>query len=627
MAVGTMAVATIGALVAVRADTRVPGWLLLAFAVPWAATWAIYAMVDALVTEGVIDLVPAQLLIGAAETAGICSMFGMFGAFLTVPDGRLPSRWGRPLAVSLVIFLLAWVIHTFFLAGQITDPLAYVNRASLASLEGAELSPTFEAITIALTFIGLVAMIAIAATLIDRYRSSAPEARQQLKWVLVGAMSVLFWMALWVPQWESAAGQTAQAVLPGLGLISLAVGFGLSLFKYRLWDVDFVIRRSLVYGTLWLAIALVYAGVAAGLGLIAGSRFSVGVAIGLTVAATLLFQPARHRLERLADRLVFGVRESPIAALQEFGSSVGVDSPSRDIARELADVIRRVLGARAVEVRVEGSEPVVAGEWGEGVATTISLKWTLETFGHIRCLPRRGERFDADDVRVVEALASQAALTISHARLASRMVTAQEAERRKIERDLHDGVQQDLATQIGQLALARSRANSDPDLASKLAEIQAEMQRTLVEIRHLAQGIHPSVLRDGGLLAAVEDRCSRLPLEVSIDADTHLYRTRYAADVEAAAYFMVTEAVANVVKHAQASSVSIAIADNDGHLIVAVADDGVGYDPDRGSTGTGIGGLADRLRALGGELAIESHPGAGTTVRARVPVHVPGETG
>jgi signal transduction histidine kinase len=377
-----------------------------------------------------------------------------------------------------------------------------VNRASLTSLEGADLDPTFEAITVVMTFVGLFMVITVALVLLDRYRSSGPVARQQLKWVLVGTMSVLFWMALWVPPWDGSLSRTVQAVVPGLGLISLSVGFGLSLFKYRLWDVDLVIRRSLVYGTLWLAIALTYAGVAAGLGLLAGARFPVSVAIGLTVAATLLFQPARRRLEHLADRLVFGRRESPIDAIQEFGSSVGLASPLHHITGALADVTRRVVGAQGVEVQVEGSETALSGAMGDGDTVTVPLTWDTETFGHVRCLPHHGEEIDEDTVRVVEALASQAALTISHARLSSRMVTAQESERRKIERDIHDGVQQDLAAQIGQLALARTLSRGDADLDARLARIQQEIQRTLTEIRNLAQGIHPSVLRDGGLLAA-----------------------------------------------------------------------------------------------------------------------------
>lgn len=619
IAIGTLAVATMGALIVVRADTRLPGWLLLFFAVPWALAWGLYALIDVLIEENVIDLGSSQLMIGIAETTVICAFFGILGAFLTVPDGQLPGRWGRALAISIAVFLLAWVVHTFFLVGQITDPQAYVNRAALTSLEGAVLSPTFEAVTVGMTALGLGIPLATAFVLIDRYRSSSPEARQQLKWVLVGAMSVLFWFVLWIPQFDGVVGQSLQALVPGLGLACLAAGFGLALFKFKLWDVDIVIRRSLVYGILWLAIALVYAGVAAGLGLLAGSRFPVWVAIGLTVAATLFFQPARRRLEGMADRLVFGQRESPIVALQEFGSTVGDAKRPDDFAGELADLTRRVLNAQAVQVRIDGSPLAVAGQWADGDATTVPLSWGEETFGAIRCLPRRAEVFDLEDVHVIEALASQAALAVSRSRLATRMLTAQESERRKIERDIHDGVQQDLAAQIGQLALARSRVGQDPDLEGRLARIQAEMQRTLAEIRDLAQGIHPSVLRDGGVFAAIEDKLARLPLDVTLEASNGFRELRFDDDIETAAYFTVTEAVANAVKHAGADRISIGLSHPDDELVVAVADDGAGFDSDQVLNGTGLSGLSDRLQALGGSLLIESQPGVGTTVRARLP--------
>ena len=619
LAVGTLAVATIGALIVVRADTKLPGWLLLVFAVLWATTYGLYALIDVLIEEGVIDLGTSQLMIGIAETAVICAFSAILGAFLTVPDGHLPPRLGKGLAIAIAVFQLAWIVQTFFLAGQITDPQTYVNRPALTSLEGADMSPTLEAVTSVMTALGLLVPIATALVMVDRFRSSSREARQQLKWVLVGAMSVLLWWVLWIAQFDGAAGQSLQALVPGLGLACLAAGFGLALFKYRLWDVDIVLRRSLVYGTLWLAIALVYAGVAAGLGLLAGSRFPVSVAIGLTVAATLLFQPARRRLEALADSLVFGHRESPISAIQELGSTVGEARRPDDVAGELADLTRRVLNAQAVEVRIDGSSVAIAGQWANGQETTVSLAWGDEDFGTVRCLPRRGETIEPDDVHVVEALASQAALAISRSRLATRMVTAQESERRRIERDIHDGVQQDLAAQIGQLALARSKVKMDPDLHARLGRIQMEMQRTLSEIRDLAQGIHPSVLRDGGLVAAVEDKVARLRLDVTLEAGNGFRDLRFDEDVEAAAYFTVSEAVANAVKHAEASRISITLSHPGDELVVEVTDDGHGFELGRVTNGSGLSGLSDRLRALGGSLRVESKPGAGTVVRARLP--------
>jgi signal transduction histidine kinase len=346
----------------------------------------------------------------------------------------------------------------------------------------------------------------------------------------------------------------------------------------------------------------------------------VAVAVGLTVVATLLFQPARRRLEALADRFVFGRRDSALEALQTFGAAMGETSRSSDVGEELAHVVFRVLSVEAVTVEISDFETATAGEWNVGHETRVPIVWGDETYGTVRCLSRRGEELGAADVGLVQALAGQAALTLSHARLASRMVTAQDAERRRIERNIHDGVQQDLATQIGQLALARVRANGDAELNASLSRIQEEMQRTLSEIRDLAQGIHPSVLRDGGLAAAIEDRCGRLAIEAVVDIAPDLRTRRFAADTEAAAYFTVSEAIANVVKHARASSVTVEVFEEGGLLCVGVADDGAGFGSEGIGEGSGLAGLSDRLRALGGEVWIESRPGMGTSIRARLPM-------
>ena len=375
-----------------------------------------------------------------------------------------------------------------------------------------------------------------------------------------------------------------------------------------------------MYTTLWVVIGAVYVAVATGLGLIAGARFPVEVAIALTVVATLLFQPARRRLESVADRIVFGRRDSPVEAIQSFGAALGPSSGPRDVAGELARVAHRIVGGVGVRVDIAGSQPAVAGVWADGDVTVVDIGWGAEQYGTLTCVVPSGEQIADDDRAVLGALAAQAGLSISHARLAARMVTAEESERRRIERDIHDGVQQDLATQIGQLALVRARANGDAELAESLDQLRVGMARTLAEIRDLAQGIHPSVLRDAGLVAAIEDRCQRLPLPVSIDVSAELAARRFDEATEAAVYFAAAEAIANVVKHAGAGSVRVEIGERDDAIHLAVTDDGCGFDPSSMTEGSGIRGLSDRLRALGGDVAVDSAPGQGTTVVVSLPV-------
>lgn len=614
--VGTMGVTTIGALVVSRGQARLPGWQLVGVGLFWSSGLAAYNLVR-LTAQGVTT--GARVLIAIGDIFLALSMFGLVMLFLVVPNGRLYSPSLRPVVWVGAALMLFWVLLAIPIANALTDPIAYVNRPSLALLEGAELGPGLATVYTVGMALGVVWTVIVAAALITRFRSSHGEERQQLKWILLGCLTVVLWLFSAIPEPSSSSVATLQALSPGLALMTFGTALGFALSKYRLWDVDVVIRRSLVYGILWLAIAAVYVAVAAGFGLFARSRLPVEVAIVLTVLATLAFQPARRRLERVADRLVFRRHGTPMEALQTFGSSIGEAPRPRDIATGLADVTHRMLGVAAVKVEIDGAEPAIVGEWSGGEETHVPIAWGDESFGVVRCLPRRSEHMAAGDIALVEALASQAALTVSHARLASRMVTAQEIERRRIERNIHDGVQQDLATQIGQLALARSRANGDVELSASLERIQQEMQRTLSEIRDLAQGIHPSVLRDHGLYAAIEDRCSRLPVEVSIAVAPEMIDKRFSGDTETAAYFTVSEALANVVKHADASSVTIQIWEDHGFVRVEVSDDGTGEDAERVRTGSGITGLADRLRALGGELSIESDPGRGTSVHARLP--------
>ena len=236
----------------------------------------------------------------------------------------------------------------------------------------------------------------------------------------------------------------------------------------------------------------------------------------------------------------------------------------------------------------------------------------------------------ADEPGLVRAVAASAALALENERLEAelrarldelhssraRLVEVSMFERRRLERDLHDGAQQRLVALSLQLGLARRRLDAGDGRAAvaMLDAARDELARALEELRELARGIHPAVLTDRGLEAALEALADRAPLPVSLD---QMPAERLPAPVEAAAYFVVAEALTNVAKYAGASSAEVSIARNGGYAVVEVRDDGVGgADP---AVGTGLRGLADRLAALDGRLEVHSPPGHGTTVRAEVP--------
>ncbi len=429
-------------------------------------------------------------------------------------------------------------------------------------------------------------------------------------------------------------------------LISLSIVY--AAFRYRLLGVDIVIRRSVVYGTLWLIISGWYLGMAMTLGLTAGQYFPIGLSVLVAVTATALFQPVRARLNQLAERRVFGERLSSFELLVQFGSALEHAYDLSRLAPQLAAGLQQGLGLRWARVRLGGGGnlPVHIGAAGEppptgpvpGPRGGFPLRYGNDVLGLIEYGPKTEGRFTPEDHDVVETLARQAALAVHNVRLAAelstrvhevqrqageldasraRIVHAQDSERRRIERRLHDGIQQDLVALVAKLRLARNRLGRGGDIDSVLTEVQDDAYRVIDELREVAHGIHPPVLTDQGLVAAVTSRARRMPIPVTVHIEESLDRVRFALDIEESAFYLVSEALTNVLKHADATHVTIRITRSGGWLEVEVADDGVGF-PTATTGGSGLTGMRDRIEAVGGDLRITSRAGRGTTIRSRL---------
>jgi signal transduction histidine kinase len=218
------------------------------------------------------------------------------------------------------------------------------------------------------------------------------------------------------------------------------------------------------------------------------------------------------------------------------------------------------------------------------------------------------------DARLAQLEAQAEELAASRTRL----VQAQETERRRLERDLHDGIQQELVVLIAKARLARNQLGRDPALAAEtLAELQGSAQHALTDLRSLARGIHPAVLSSKGLVEAIDAMAARMPMGVHVDAAPAVREIRYPPEIEGAAYFVVAEGLANVLKHSGANTATVAISSADSWLRVAIADDGHGFDPSSVHE-SGLRGLRDRVEALGGRLHIESQ-NSGTRIDGSFP--------
>ena len=487
-----------------------------------------------------------------------------------------------------------------------------------------------------------------AGLFVSRYLRASGDQRRQFRWPLLAATCFMGTVVLGtlnqhgiVPYWLS---QGAWDLTLPLWPLSIAI----ALFRYRLLDIEIVIRKSLVYGVLWLAISGVYLGLAWALGLVAGQRLPIGAAILLTILATIAFQPARHRLEGLADRWVFGERLSGYQALRQLGATLESSIDVTTVGARLASTIRSSLGLRWVRVssRRPNDDAVVLEQIGwDGITSSaagaaesaIPLAHAGELVGVIECGPKLEGRLNQRDHDLLAALGRQAALALRNASLAAdltdqlelvhvqahelaesrvRIVQAQDAERRRMQRDLHDGVQQHLVTLAAKLRHATTIRRLDVEVVRGLA---GEAEEAVFALQDFSNGIYPSVLSDEGLPAALWSRSQRLPMTVALDIAPNVVGQRFDRESEAALYFVAVEAIVNAYKHASANRITVTLERQQKNLMLAVADDGRGMASTGEPHGLGLVSLRDRVAALGGSLEVVSRSGQGTRVVARVP--------
>jgi signal transduction histidine kinase len=565
-----------------------------------------------------------------SQTSSLVALVLASAVVVLLPDGR--PRHAR----ERRFLRIAWIVVVLPALVLVSNELVVPSEPPFPGVTGIP-SPVFIAalerygsMLVTLNALGASIFLVAIALLFVRYHASSVRERKQIRWVLFAGVVVIL------------VG-VAPSILAGLGVIPspanspmvqtalfvvlitlLPASVVVAVLEPQWIDVDIVIRKSVVYGALSLAILVVYIAVAASLGMAAGAGLglSVQVAVVLTVVIAILFQPARRRLQALADRWVFGVRPTRYEAVTDFGVTIEQATEPMELLPRLVETIRRAIRLAWVTVSLDdGSRAESGSVIGEAVLR-VPLGAGDEQVGEIVCGPKVEGRLDDDDVQLVRTLGGQLALAVRNARLAGRIVNAAESERRRIERNIHDGAQQELVALVARLAMARSAAAQGGLSPDVIDDMRLEAQRILSELRELAQGIHPSVLSDGGILEAVEDRCARLPLQVTLEASEGLRARRFGDNIEGAAYFFVTESLANVLKHADATRITISLIYDDRRLLLGVADDGRGFDPDGASAGA-LAGLRDRIRALGGTVTVASTPGSGTRVSASLLVSGP----
>jgi signal transduction histidine kinase len=626
----------VGVLIARRQPHNAIGWLFLAIGL----TTAIGLGADAWFHAEL----PGSAWAAALGELVLSGLLGLPFVLLLFPSGRLLSprwRWALWVAVAASVAVLFGALFS----PSLTEYPGVRNPLGIEAIRGTPLDQG--GIGWALL---LVALVASAVSLVLRYRKAEGEERQQLKWLAWSAALIgIGWLLLEVTYSEGEP-QTPMAWMGQVpfivGFLSLPILVGVAILKYRLYEIDVVIKKTVVFAILvglLMAIGAV-AAIALGGSLTNRLRDRPEVALMTGVVLGLLAIPLYRLSRRIADRLVFRGRASPYEVLRSFAGRVGETYSTDDVLPRMARVLAEATGASRARVWVRvGDELRVRAGWpldgaSPGGAELLDGAPPADLDDHVAEVRHGGELLGVLSIRMppndpmnptkeslVGDLASQAGLVLRNVRLIEelresrrRIVAAQDERANKLERDIHDGAQQQLVALAVKERLAESLIGKDEErLRAMLRQLRAETELALQDLRDLARGIYPPLLADEGLTAALGSQVRRAVVPVTVEADGI---ARYAREVEAAVYFSVLEALQNASKYSAADHATVALRQSDGVLFFEVADDGRGFDPETVAHGSGLRGMADRIEAVGGELRIESALGHGTRVRGHLPV-------
>lgn len=604
---------------------------VLMFAILWAALGATGKWMNPLPAwaagfnaGGAVDLNwPANLILffwGGLGPLLICAF----------PDGRFQPRWTRWAC-------LIWLPLSFG-ANLLKDtPFNYGNWPDPAN-----------------QVINLAVIGTVLFSLVYRYRRMAsPTQRQQIKWFVAGLSLVGILYIADFSVWQVYPWLTGGAELIGAGMpsvlweliqgslwsaaeIFLAICIAFSVFRHRLWDVDILLNRGLVYGCLTVAVVILYAAI---VGVLSALLQSAGSLAGSILAAGLVAvaaQPLRDRLQRWVNRLMFGDRDDPVTVLSRLGQRLEGPLMPNAILPGLVETVAQTLKLPYAAIRLDGEPAAVYGQ-PEGDLVSFPLVYQGDSIGQFSVAPRApGEAFSGMDRHLLENIARQAGAA-AHAvlmaqelqRARQRLVNALEDERRRLRRDLHDGLGPSLASQGLKLAAVRQMLDGQPEPAvALLDEVMAQTRATVEDVRRLVYGLRPPALDERGLAAAIRDHAAPAdgaPIRIEV-GELPAGLSPLPAAVEVAAYRIALEALTNSLRHAGASRCAVQFApDKLGQaeaLRMEIVDDGRGLQTGA-RMGIGLRSMHERAEELGGQLAIDANQPSGTRITVRLPVAAP----
>jgi signal transduction histidine kinase len=658
---------TLGALIASRHPRNPIGWILIALGFDNAISFfgSQYAILGLHTAPGSL---PAATFVAWLQFWPSYPAFwgGLPLFFLVFPDGRLPSRRWKAVAwlavavaslQTIVAILTPGPIIGSNQGGTITYNLA-TNPTGVGDWR-ALLQTSEVALRLALPVVALASLSA----LVLRFVRSTGEVRQQLKWLAyAGAVLVAsVTPTLFGTDWAANVSWVIFAIALTLGLPAAAA---VAILKYRLYDIDPIINKSLVFAALAAFITAVYVGIVVGIGSLLGAagQPSLTLSILATAVVAVAFQPVRDRVQRFANRLVYGKRATPYEVLSQFSERVAGVYSSEEVLPRMAAVLGEATGASRADVWIRLADQIVsAAAWPavdgptpspvsiagqgfppvSGVSRIVPVRHLGELLGAVSINKRPGEVVTPVEEKLLTDLAAQAGLVMRNVRLTVelqarlresstraaelraarlRLVAAGNVARSQLERSIQAATEPRLLSIAGRIAGARQLMQADATgAAAVLNQLTAEANETLELLRDLARGIYPPLLIDKGPVAALQAYLQKARVPVQLDTDRAFATSRFDEQVEGAVYFCCVEALQNVAQHAGTAPTIVWLSALDGRVAFSITDSGPGFEQQYREPGPGLQAMADRVRALGGSLEVRSTPGSGTTVEGSIP--------
>ena len=702
----------LGVLIAIRRPGNAIAWFLLAIA----GAGAVFLFTDFLAIRGLLSGASPDGWVAwpgnVFAAASVLGEFLIFALILFFPDGRLlPGRRWRwvagvalaaiavqllaaltslspnhpsprlpgvpnPLAVpaldaltnsnslftQLLFFLLILLVLTAVVVrfrrsrGVEREQMRWFAYVAGATLGAVLLTFTFTPPNHQLEEVSIFVLLGTSvAAAVARFRRSRRAERRPMRWAPyviaytlgIGALSFSFTS-------PGDGADVANAAL-GIGFGSLLPAtIGIAVMRHGLYDLDVYVSRTIVYGALAVFITGVYVGIAVGIGTLVGSGGKPNLALSIlaTAIVALGFQPVRERVQKVANRLVYGNRATPYEVLSQFSARVAESYVSDDVLPRMARVLAEGTSADGAEIWLRAGDLLQRAAVYPPQSTApaaVNLNGTAEilipsadrsvvvrhgddVLGALAITKRRGESLTPIEIKLMDDLAHQAGLVLKNVGLTSdllarlddlrasrqRLVAAQDAERRRLERNLHDGAQQHLVAIKVKLGLVEILLTRNPERAgAAIVALKSDADEALETLRDLAR---VSIRRYSPTEASPLPFYRRRRRQLYLCTSTATASGATRREIEAALYFCTLEALQNVQKYAQASNATVRLRQADHQLLVEVTDDGSGFDVTVMSRGAGLTNMEDRLQALGGTLQINSSPAHGTTLRAAVPV-------